>query len=239
MDDFIKGDFHTHTKYSIEPKTLSIFEARARYGPLDLIKTAIARGLNVLAITDHDTLQGAEIGEKLVKKEGLSDKILLIKGEEISSREGHILGIGINKVIKPGMSAIETIDAIKKQGGVSIIPHPFSPYGIRNIIFNLKKFDGMETVNPFASFSRGNKKAQHMINLFDVASIGSTDAHTLGVIGRVFTKLWCDTDVDSVLNAIRKKQTEAVGNYSFVYPLYNLFRNLGLCFIPWYKRPKV
>lgn len=238
MKDFLKCDFHTHTKYSIEPKTLGLFEARARYGPLELCKKAIERGLNVISITDHDSLKGAELGEKLLRKNKLTEKLLMIKGEEISTKDGHVIGIGLNEVIKPGMSAEETIDKIKEQGGVAIIPHPFSPYGLKKLIFSLTGFEGMEVINPFAVFLRGNKKAQAYVNFLGVAPIGSTDAHTLDVIGRVFTKIKCDLDIDSVLKAIRKKQTEAILNYSMLYPINNLFRNIALCFVAWYKKPR-
>lgn len=231
-------DLHIHTKYSIEPSILGLFAARARYGPEQVISVARKKRLNAVAITDHDTLIGAELGERYIKKNKISD-VTLIKGEEVSSREGHILGLGIEEAIKPNLSAEETIDQIRAQGGVVIIPHPFTVYGISNLIFHLKKIHGIEIFNPFASLVvKANKKAEHASLKLDLAQIGSTDAHTLSVIGSIFTRIKGDSDVDSILRAIRQHKTEACWDMNWRGLINNFFKNTALCFVSWYGKPK-
>jgi predicted metal-dependent phosphoesterase TrpH len=238
MRTFLKADFHTHTKYSIEPKTFAFFEARARHGPEKLISTAIARGLDVLTITDHDTLRGAEIAEKYIKKNNIKD-ITFVKGEEVSSIEGHVIAVGIEEAIKPNLPAVETIDLIKKQGGAVIIPHPFSPYGMYNFIFNLKRFDGIEVFNPLACLVFGNRRAFNAAKKMGVAPIGSTDAHSLGIVGKVYTKVRCEGNVDSIIKAIKQRKTEACWTVKPHEILTTCLKDTSLFLVSWYGKPKV
>lgn len=240
MEGIIHADFHMHTKYSIEPRMFKLFEARARYGPKQLIETAKKRGLNAITITDHDTMAGAEIGEKYNKKDKDSD-FLVIKGEEISSADGHILGIGMEEAIRPGLPAQETIDRINSQGAVAIIPHPFAPkYGLRRKVFEIKNTDGIEVFNPFTCMVlAANKKAVEAAKLVGLSEISSTDAHTLDIVGKAYTKIKCDLNVDSVIKAIKSRKTVPFRQVSFVGIWQNVMRNTGLTFVSWYKKPKV
>jgi predicted metal-dependent phosphoesterase TrpH len=204
----IKGDLHIHTKYSKEPSVLKIFgSARARYGPEEVFKRARKIGLDAVAITDHDTMDAIKIAEKAHKR---YKDIIFIPGEEITTTAGHIIALGIKKEIPPGITPEKAVEEIKKQGGISIAPHPFAPYGIRSWIFRLP-FDGIETLNVWGTFLRLNRKAQRAIKLIDVAEIGSSDAHSLSTIGKMYTEFNVKKRTsEAVLEAIRKKQTEAV-----------------------------
>jgi predicted metal-dependent phosphoesterase TrpH len=230
----IIGDFHIHTKYSKEPKLLGIFKTKPFYGPEQVIKEAIRKGLGTVAITEHDTLKGAEIGEKIAKK--YKKDIIFIKGEEISSRDGHVIGLGLEEAIRPGLSVAETIDRIKKQGGVAIAPHPFIYYGVGYRIFT-SKFDGVEVVNPWASLFGKNRFVKSIIPEVNFAPIGSTDAHMLWMVGKIFTRLRIKRrSVDGVLDAIRKKRTTAGSDMDAAALLINLFGGIGVSLISLVRR---
>src|ERR1700738_1359564 len=78
--------------------------------------------LDVIAITDHDTIEGAlRAAEHSERTAGVP----VIAGEEVSSRQGHILGLFLERRIPPGLSAAATVDEIHNQGGLAIAAHPF------------------------------------------------------------------------------------------------------------------
>ncbi len=91
--------------------------------PSQLVDHAARRAaLNVIAVTDHDTIEGAlRAAEHAARRKRLH----VIVGEEVSSRDGHIVGLFLERRIKPGMSAAATVSAIHDQGGLAIAAHPF------------------------------------------------------------------------------------------------------------------
>lgn len=100
----MKCDLHIHSFYSFNDGVNS---------PKDIIKQAIKVGLDSIAITDHDTMNGFFKAKNYAKKLDFD----LVPGIEISSREGHILGIFIEEEIPKNISAKETIEMIHTQGG--------------------------------------------------------------------------------------------------------------------------
>lgn len=237
----LKGDFHTHTKYSIEPKFGFILEIRALHGPERLIKTAIKRGLDVLTITDHDTLNGAIIGEKYVKKNKI-EGFTFIKGEEITTSRGHMLGIGLEEAIKPGLSPQETADRIKAQGGAVIAPHPFGGYGLRDYLTKTKGIDAMEVFSPVYWFNSIIKLKTNFYPKFaekhHFGHVASTDAHVLGIIGKVFTKIKSEHGVDNVVNAIKAHRTECSKYTTFFRSFRALAKTVSLTPLFWRPKPK-
>jgi len=106
----VKVDFHIHTIYSYD----------ALSSPREIVESAISRGLGAICITDHHEIKGALEALDLSFK----SSFLVIPGIEIRSKEGDILGINIKEKIPDGLSARETIIAIKKLGGLAVIAHP-------------------------------------------------------------------------------------------------------------------
>ena len=104
----MKVDLHTH---SVASPDGSLKEE-------DYRKMLNSGGLDCIAVTDHNTISFAqELNEKLGHQ--------IIIGEQITTTEGEIIGLYLEKAVKPGMSATETIAAIKAQNGLVYIPHPF------------------------------------------------------------------------------------------------------------------
>ena len=109
------ADLHCHSSAS--------FDSLA--DPRKMMAKAVRLGLTHLAITDHERIDGAQAAVELAPP-GLQ----LIVGEEVKSRDGDILGLFLTEVVAPGMSATETAAAIREQGGLVGLPHPFD--GFRN-----------------------------------------------------------------------------------------------------------
>ena len=109
-------DLHCHSEASADCVTpLASFPARCR-----------ARGIRVQAITDHNEVWGAQKLKEMVQNSG-ADDLTIIVGEEVSTREGEIVGLFLNEKIPAGLSPEETVAAIKNQGGLVLLPHGFDP----------------------------------------------------------------------------------------------------------------
>jgi predicted metal-dependent phosphoesterase TrpH len=100
---------HIHTDYSYDSDIT----------PRRLVHFAEENGFGCLAVTDHDTIDGA------VRMRSMTD-LRVIVGEEISTADGHMIGLFLRARIEPGMSARETALAIKEQNGLVLTPHPFN-----------------------------------------------------------------------------------------------------------------
>ncbi len=105
----LKTDLHVHTNYS--------FCALLKTDEIESV--ALKHGLNCVAITDHNTIEGA------LEVQSCAKTVKVIVGEEIMSSQGEITGYFLKEKIPPLLSPIETIKEIKKQGGLVSIPHPF------------------------------------------------------------------------------------------------------------------
>src|SRR5579864_5801106 len=90
--------------------------------PIELVDHARRAGLDVIAVTDHDSIDGAlRAAEHAARR----SRFHVIVGEEVSSRDGHIVALFLERRIRPGMSAAATVHAIHDQGGLAIAAHPF------------------------------------------------------------------------------------------------------------------
>ena len=105
----INIDLHVHTNYS----------RCAILKPAKIEPLALKRGLDAVAITDHNTIDGA------LEVKNHAKKIKVIIGEEIKTTKGEIIGYFLNEQIQPFLTPEETIKEIKRQGGLVSVPHPF------------------------------------------------------------------------------------------------------------------
>lgn len=177
--------------------------------------------LNVIAISDHDTMDGAFEAQELLKNRKYRFELIL--GEEVSTKEGHILGLFLKEKIKPGMSAHATIKAIRAQGGIAIAAHPFEhmrymePSGLTmdgvGLITLLKEKDllhGIETVNATPTLGEENLRATFVNRtLLLRTETGSSDAHIVDAIGRGYTLFEGKTALD-LRRALLHHQTQAM-----------------------------
>jgi len=198
---FGKADLHIHSNYSKD--ALSDLPA--------ILEMAEKKKLNIIAITDHQTIKGAKEGQKMAPQFGLE----VIVGEEITTKEGDIIGLFIEEEILPGRSVLNTIKEIHQQGGLAIAPHPDNwflggiPLGVLLKIFD--QLDGIELFNGSWA-GRIKRKENEKLNelLFDLAPLGGSDAHLARQIGCAYTVFPGKTP-DDLYAAIREKLTLPAG----------------------------
>jgi predicted metal-dependent phosphoesterase TrpH len=189
----LKLDLHVHTNKSSDAHTR-----------LDELVPNIRRtGLDGLAITDHNILATDTLEETLI-----------IPGTEISSRDGHIAGLGIPSLVPRGLSGDDTIREIRKLGGVSIVVHPYDLFrsAIKPDILTTMP-DAVEVVNSASIFhSITWKRAHAFAQDHRLPMTAGSDSHIPETIGKAFTTIECDSKtVRSVLDAIRNGATSPEG----------------------------
>jgi predicted metal-dependent phosphoesterase TrpH len=136
-------------------------------------------------LTDHDTIEGAQA---LRREDGLP----VVIGQEVSTREGDLIGLFLLAAIAPGMSADQTVDRIKEQGGLVYVPHPFDR-GRRALelptLDRLRaRIDIVEVFNGRSSPECNRLAEDACATIGAVAGAGS-DAHSLGELGRVHVEM--------------------------------------------------
>lgn len=163
----IKAIFHIHTEYSNHGNILID----------DLEKVCIDNKIDVVFITEHNTIQPAKEAQKLFKK----TKIVI--GEEIRTSEGEIIGIFLKNEILSGLAPEETISLIRAQGGIAVVPHPYDilrfetiqPRALNRILHSI---DIIEIFNSRNIFQNANKRADNLANEYNKYKIVGSDAHT-------------------------------------------------------------
>jgi predicted metal-dependent phosphoesterase TrpH len=191
----VKADLHVHTIYSHD----------ALITPEELVFYAKKRGLTAVAVTDHDRVDGAL---KIAKE----TDFLIIPGTEVSSRNGHILGLNVQEPIPKGLSSDETVDRIHRAGGLAIACHPFALFKGSLGKHANGKFDAIETINASAfPFNRSVRKAQEIANRFGISRIAGTDAHYGPAIGYAYTVIDAEPNVEAVTKALSMGQCQPFG----------------------------
>ncbi len=175
------ADIHTHTRCSGFGKYSFLHFPESVTEPAKAVEAARRKKLDILCITDHNTIKGAMIA----KKHEVGIEVVI--GEEISSTDGEILALFIQEEIKPMLGAPETLDLIHEQGGIAVAAHPFSPqcHSLGKKIHNLK-LDGVEVFNAYHRDAYSNLMAQ-TLSPGKLARLGSSDAHSIDMIGNGYT----------------------------------------------------
>ncbi len=197
-----KFDLHVHTCYSHDCATTLD----------DVVRYAKKQGLSGVAITDHDTVEGAL---RLLETE---TDIVVIPGIEVSTNRGHILGINVKSHIPKGLSVEETVKNIHESGGIAIAAHPSAFYkggiGLGKEIASYG-MDAVEVVNsssfPFFLMTYLNRRFASNVGL---PQTGGSDSHLAETIGLAYTtieKAEADMNAENVVKAIKKGATEPFG----------------------------
>lgn len=210
MDLGGKADTHIHTKYSGFSKYSFIPFPESIAEPKTMVQAAGKKGLDVVCITDHDSIEGAVQAKKQTL--GNHQKVEVVIGEEISSRDGEILALFIEEFIKPNQSAEETIDLIHDQGGIAVAPHPFSVHcpclGWKISQLDL---DGIEIFNAIHREGFSNLVALKEGCVNGEAKMGGSDAHSPKMVGNGYTVFKGSTQ-DDLKKAIKKGETSYGGS---------------------------
>lgn len=202
----MKIDLHCHSFYSKD----------AVSSPRKLVKIAKEKGIDGIAITDHDTTKGWEEAQKAAREFG----VFLILGQEIKTKSGDILGLFLKNQVK-SKDPWQVMKEIKSQGGIVVIPHPF--FYPENFKDNLEKYldviDGIEVFNARCPFQSANQKALHFAKKYKIALIGASDAHCSRDVGNGLTIANAD-NLDEFKDAILQKRTSFEGKKSSFFSIF-------------------
>src|SRR3990170_1781239 len=190
-------DLHNHTRYSPD----------SRVAPRDLVAVARRVGLQGVAITDHN--EGGGIREA---EEAAGDGFLVIPASEVSSREGHILALGVRERVPRDLGVAETVGRIVALGGVPVAAHPYRFWsGLGEESVRSNAFRAHETRNG-RTLRRGNARASALAKSMGVGQVGGSDSHFLGEVARAVTSVnGGPMGLDGVLQAIGQGRTKVQG----------------------------
>lgn len=195
--------------------------------PVDLIlEQARAVGLDAVAITDHDAIDASLDAASHAAEYDLVG----IPGVEITSEAGHVLGLGIEERVPPGLPYGETLDRIHDQGGIAVVPHPFqssrSGVGARIPRDDLARADAIEIYNSRLLTGRANRKAERFAREHALPVTAGSDAHISEMVGQAITRV--DTrderSLGAILDGIREGETAVEGKRT---PWHISFRQAG------------
>ena len=208
-----KVDLHTHSILSHDG---GITESQYR----QLIRT---KTLNCVAITDHNEI---DFALKMYKKLGES----VIVGEEVSTKEGHIIGLFLKKKISPNQSFIETIKQIRAQKGIVYIPHPLEErrkgLTYESILKVQTKIDIIETFNARTIVQKNLDAVNKIIKNQPIATSSSSDAHGLSGIGTAYNRVETAPTKTNLLKILATNQPQKMKApwISFLQPKINTLR---------------
>jgi len=173
----IEIDLHMHTDHSTDCAT-----------PVEvLLETARDRGLGAIAITDHNEVSGALEARRIAA--GMDD-LKVIVGEEVKTAEqGEVIGLFLEEKIPRGMTMAETIAAIRAQGGLVYVPHPFdrlhSVPDYEHLLDMVEEIDVLEVFNPRVAVTAFNEEARRFAEKYRIVPGAGSDSHVAQGLGSV------------------------------------------------------
>lgn len=191
-------DLHVHTNFSKDGES----------SVEDILKRAEEVGLDVIAITDHDTIDGAK------KALSCSTTVFVIPGIEVSTKQGHLIVLGVTEIIPSGLDVIDTVEIARKLGGLLILPHPYHVW--RHGVARRKKagmtvVDAIETFNSRFIVGSANRKAARIAKKLEKPCVAGSDAHHAKFVGYGRTFVDAEKDISSILSAIRDGKVSCGG----------------------------
>ena len=173
----LRVDLHMHTHFS--PDSL--------VSPESLVARCQKVGLSCIAVTDHNTTEGARVVKDIAP-------FLVIVGEEVRTSEGEVTGLFLTETIPEGLSIGETARRIKDQGGLVSIPHPFDRFrgeviSRRGLDEVVQYADIVEVFNARNNLSADDRKALDFAREHGLLTSGVSDAHTTMELGRTYVEM--------------------------------------------------
>jgi predicted metal-dependent phosphoesterase TrpH len=198
----MKADLHSHTHFSRDALTsVSTF-----------VKRYERAGIDCVAVSDHNNVDGA-----LAVRESAPFRVII--SEEIKSTEGEIIGLFLQETIRKGLTPEDTVRAIKEQGGLVLVPHPYDR-ARRSVIREeallriLPQVDVLEVFNSRTVFAEDDERARRLAAEHGLPVSAATDAHTPWEIGLAYTEMPPFEGPGDFLVALGKGRV--VGKRSFV-----------------------
>lgn len=165
------------------------------------------RGIEVLFITNHNTLDGYRQMLEYKKDHAKFADLQIYPAEEVTTdTNGHVIAYGIHKSIRPSMPLEETLDEIKKQNGVSSAPHPFAvTNGIRE---NASLCDMIEVFNSNNIDRFSNFSARIFALANNMVEVAGSDSHLTSTVGRCVNIIESENTLDDILSAMKGKKIQ-------------------------------
>ena len=186
--------------------------------PASFYAALLASDLNVAVLADHDRIGVAE--ELVSRSREEQTSIELVVGEEITSRGGHVLGIGLAALVPRGLSLVETIAAVHEQGAIAVVAHPLLPIWTsaseETLVFLAEgdprsRPDALEAMHPTAAWlPRWRRRVEALARRCGYAVVGGSDAHVARAVGRGWTTFGGRSAAD-LFAGIRAGATSADG----------------------------
>ena len=197
---------------SVELHTHSSLSYDGRDSVELLLEQASAVGLDALAVTDHDEIDASLRAAELAPEYDLVG----IPGMEVTCAAGHVLALGIREAIPQGLPFGETLDRIRDQGGLAVVPHPFqeSRHGVLEHITKdeLATADAIEVYNSRLLTGRSNRQAERFARRRGLPMTAGSDAHIAEMVGQAVTNVDADDrSVAGILDAIEDGRTTVEG----------------------------
>jgi predicted metal-dependent phosphoesterase TrpH len=211
MNSMYKIDLHTHSVHSYD----------GGLSENDYKRMLASGRLDIVAVTDHNTI---DFARKLYEE--LHDKIIV--GEEITTRDGELVGLYLQQAVPAGLSAVETAAAIREQGGIVYVPHPFATIrrkGLQASTLDAIK-DSVEIIeahNGRAIFQNTSRQAAAWAALHHKGIAAASDAHGKYGWGRTYSIVNIHPTSQNLAELLMDAghQEGFVGVRGIVYPKFN------------------
>jgi predicted metal-dependent phosphoesterase TrpH len=174
-----------------------------------LLSRAAEVGLDALAVTDHDEIWASLEAVEKAPEYGL----VAIPGIEVSSADGHVLGLNVTEAVEPGLTFAETVARIRDLGGIAVAPHPFQEMR-SGVLANvsreqLRDIDAVEAYNSRLVTGWSNRQAGRFARDNDLPTTAGSDAHTADMVGRAVTMVDAgEPTAAAICEAVRQGRTE-------------------------------
>jgi len=191
----IEVDLHMHTDHSPDCAT-----------PVEvLLETARDRGLGAIAITDHNEVSGALEARRIA--EGMDDLKVIVAEEVKTAEQGEVIGLFLEEKIPRGMTMAETIAAIRAQGGLVYVPHPFDRFhsvpDYEHLLDIVEEIDVLEVFNPRVAVTAFNEEAERFARKYRIVPGAGSDSHVAQGLGSVRVRIHDFDGPQEFLEAMR------------------------------------
>jgi predicted metal-dependent phosphoesterase TrpH len=195
-EGWVRVDLHSHTMWSGDATTT----------PDELAEAVAESGIDVLCITDHGTINGAV---ELARSGALGCRVIV--GEEVRTAAGEVIGLFLTERLPFGMKPADAVHAIRSQGGLVYVPHPFDPMrhclaeDALEALAATGGLDAVEALNAKVSLDHLNRRAAEFAATHGLAAGAGSDAHVASAVGAAYVEMpdFDDASPASFLQSLR------------------------------------
>ncbi len=227
QSDRFRMDLHVH----------SIHSPDGLVRPREILKEAVARGLGGIAVVDHNSpLGGIRTAKRAAEDRKRYGRFIVVKGVEVSTADGHLIGMGLTEAPPKGKGLEESAEAIRDLGGIAVVPH-FGRYisGITDAdLVRRIRPEGVEVIN--RKSRRGqNAKALRLAEELGSGQTAGSDSHSMNLLGGAYVTFpgGRPRTEDDVIAAIVKGKTKAGGRGATIP---ESTRKMSVSGVRWLKR---